>query len=100
LNRPAMRGRFSETYAQIHAPFKNFVEGIEAVKPSAVIGPSSVAKVFNRQVIEAMARINQRPNILPYSNPTLHSECSAEKAYRWSNDKAVFRSSGPFPPFW
>jgi malate dehydrogenase (oxaloacetate-decarboxylating)(NADP+) len=57
-----------------------------------------VPKLFNQQVIEAMARINQRPIIFPYSNPTSRSECTAEEAYRWSGGRAIFASGSPFPP--
>jgi malate dehydrogenase (oxaloacetate-decarboxylating)(NADP+) len=89
---------FQKPHAHPHAPIKDFVEAVEAVKPTAIIGVSTVAKAFNQQVIEAMARINQRPIIFPYSNPTSHSECSAEEAYSWSNGRAVFASGSPFPP--
>jgi malate dehydrogenase (oxaloacetate-decarboxylating)(NADP+) len=90
---------FQKPYAHPHAPMKNFVEAIEGLRPTAIIGVSTVAKAFNQQVIEAMARVNQRPIVFPYSNPTSHSECTAEEAYRWSNGRAVFAGGSPFPPF-
>jgi len=89
---------FQKPYAHRHQPTRSFVEAIGALKPTAIIGVSTVAMAFNQPVIEAMARINQRPIIFPYSNPTSHSECSAEEAYRWSEGRAVFASGSPFPP--
>jgi len=89
---------FQKPYAHPHAPMKTFVDAIESIKPTTIIGVSTVAKAFNQRVIEAMARINQRPIIFPYSNPTSHSECTAEEAYRWSEGRAVFASGSPFPP--
>jgi len=89
---------FQKPYAQNHAPTKDFVQAIETIKPNAIIGVSTVAKAFNQQVIEAMSRVNQRPIIFPYSNPTSHSECTAEEAYRWSEGRAIFASGSPFPP--
>jgi len=89
---------FQKPYAHEHAPIQNFAAVIEALRPAAIIGVSTVAKAFDQQIIELMARINERPIIFPYSNPTSHSECSAEEAYRWSNGRAVFASGSPFPP--
>jgi malate dehydrogenase (oxaloacetate-decarboxylating)(NADP+) len=89
---------FQKPYAHPHPSVKNFVDAIESIKPTAIIGVSTVAKAFNQFVIEAMARINSRPIIFPYSNPTSHSECTAEEAYRWSEGRAVFASGSPFPP--
>ena len=79
-------------------PVSTFVEAIQLIKPTGIIGVSTVPKLFNQQVIEAMSRINERPIIFPYSNPTSRSECTAEEAYRWSRGKAIFASGSPFPP--
>jgi malate dehydrogenase (oxaloacetate-decarboxylating)(NADP+) len=89
---------FQKPFAQDRAPISSFVEAVKALKPTGIIGVSAVPKLFNREVIETMAEINQRPIIFPYSNPTSRSECSAEEAYRWSNGRAIFASGSPFPP--
>jgi malate dehydrogenase (oxaloacetate-decarboxylating)(NADP+) len=89
---------FQKPFAQEHSPVSTFVEAVEALRPTGIIGVSTVPKLFNREVIEAMARINERPIIFPYSNPTSRSECTAEEAYKWSEGRAVFASGSPFPP--
>ncbi len=89
---------FQKPFAQDHAPVATFVDAVRALRPSGIIGVSTVPKLFNQQVIEAMAAINERPIIFPYSNPTSRSECTADEAYRWSNGRAIFASGSPFPP--
>jgi malate dehydrogenase (oxaloacetate-decarboxylating)(NADP+) len=89
---------FQRPFAHDHEPVGSFAAAVEAIKPTAIIGVSTVPKLFNRAVIEAMARINDRPIIFPYSNPTSRSECTAEEAYKWSEGRAVFASGSPFPP--
>jgi len=89
---------FQRPFAQDRAPVSTFVEAVKALRPTGIIGVSTVPKLFNREVIEAMAEINERPIIFPYSNPTSRSECTAEEAYRWSGGRAVFASGSPFPP--
>jgi malate dehydrogenase (oxaloacetate-decarboxylating)(NADP+) len=76
----------------------DFADAILQIKPTAILGVSTVGGAFNQQVIENMSRINERPIIFPYSNPTSHSECTAEQAYTWSKGKAVFASGSPFEP--
>ncbi len=77
---------------------KDFAETILKLKPTAIIGVSTVGGAFNQQVIENMCKVNERPVIFPYSNPTSHSECTAEQAYTWSKGKAIFASGSPFEP--
>ncbi|GGC79560.1 NAD-dependent malic enzyme [Chelatococcus reniformis] len=89
---------FQKPFAIDHAPLSNFADAVKALRPTAIIGVSTVPKLFNQQVIEAMAAINERPIIFPYSNPTSRSECTAEEAYRWSDGRAIFASGSPFPP--
>jgi malate dehydrogenase (oxaloacetate-decarboxylating)(NADP+) len=89
---------FQKPFALDHAPIDKFVDAVRALRPTGIIGVSTVPKLFNQQVIEAMAQINERPIIFPYSNPTSRSECTAEEAYRWSSGRAIFASGSPFPP--
>jgi len=89
---------FQRPYSHAHAPCRDFVAAIESIQPTVLIGVSTAARAFDQRVIQAMARINQRPVIFPFSNPTSRSECTAEEAYRWSEGRAVFASGSPFPP--
>jgi malate dehydrogenase (oxaloacetate-decarboxylating)(NADP+) len=89
---------FQKPFVQDRAPIASFVEAVKALRPTGIIGVSTVPKLFNQPVIEAMAAINERPIIFPYSNPTSRSECTAEEAYRWSEGRAIFASGSPFPP--
>jgi len=89
---------FQKPFAQDRAPVSTFVEAVRTIRPTAIIGVSTVPKLFTREVIAAMSEINERPIIFPYSNPTSRSECTAEEAYRWSDGRAVFASGSPFPP--
>jgi malate dehydrogenase (oxaloacetate-decarboxylating)(NADP+) len=89
---------FQRPFALDHAPIASFVEAVHALRPTGIIGVSTVPKLFTQQVIEAMAEINERPIIFPYTNPTSRSECTAEEAYRWSQGRAIFASGSPFPP--
>jgi malate dehydrogenase (oxaloacetate-decarboxylating)(NADP+) len=89
---------YQQRYAHRLAPTRDFVEAIKAIKPTAIIGVSTKAKTFTRDVIETMARLNDRPIVFALSNPTDHAECTPEEAYRWSNGKAIYAAGVQFPP--
>jgi malate dehydrogenase (oxaloacetate-decarboxylating)(NADP+) len=89
---------FQKDYAHPHPPIADFAAAIETLKPTAIIGVSTAAGAFDQRVIQAMARINRRPVIFAFSNPTSRSECTAQQAYEWSEGRAVFASGSPFAP--
>ena len=86
-----------KVYAHKATPSKDLAKTIEALKPTILIGVSTKGGAFNRQVVEAMSRCNERPIIFALSNPTNKAECSAEQAYTWSNGKALFAAGVQFP---
>src|SRR6516164_5699135 len=89
---------FQRPYAHPHAPTKDFVAAIESIKPTTIIGVSTVGSAFTQKVVESMSRINERPVIFALSNPTDHAECTAEQAYTWSKGKAIYAAGVQFPP--
>jgi malate dehydrogenase (oxaloacetate-decarboxylating)(NADP+) len=89
---------FQKPYAHAHAPSRDLVACIESIKPTTLIGVSTVGKTFTQPVIEAMARLNRRPIIFALSNPTEHAECTPEEAYRWSHGRALYAGGVQFPP--
>src|ERR1700739_506045 len=89
---------FQKPYAHKHAPTRDFVAGIESIKPTTIIGVRTVGGAFAQNVVESLSRINQRPVILALSNPTDHAECTAEQAYTWSKGKAIYAAGVQFAP--
>ncbi|XP_027155171.1 NADP-dependent malic enzyme [Coffea eugenioides] len=89
---------FKKPWAHECEPVNNLLDAIKAVKPTALIGTSGVGKQFTKEVIEAMAALNEKPLIMALSNPTSQSECTAEEAYKWSEGRAIFASGSPFDP--
>ena len=89
---------FQKPYAHSHPPTRDFVAAIKSIKPTTIIGVSTVGGAFTNQVIEAMSEINERPVILALSNPTEHAECTPEQAYAWSKGKAIYAAGVQFPP--
>jgi malate dehydrogenase (oxaloacetate-decarboxylating)(NADP+) len=79
------------------------VAAIEDFKPTILIGvsgnalPAGVGRLFSREVVEAMSRLNARPIIFALSNPIEHHECLPEQAYSWSGGTAIYAGGVQFP---
>jgi len=85
-------------YAHDHAPVADFLTAIETLKPTAIVGVAAVGGAFTPEVLQAMARINDRPIVFALSNPTSKAECSAEEAYRHTGGRALFACGSPYDP--
>ncbi len=89
---------FQKPYAHKHASTRDFAAAIESIKPTTIIGVSTIGGAFTQEVIESMSRINERPVILALSNPTDKAECTPEQAYNWSKGKAIYAAGVQFAP--
>ena len=85
-------------YAHDHAPVSGFLQAIESLLPTAIVGVSGMPRAFTKPIVEAITRLNPHPIVFALSNPTSKAECTAEEAYTWSEGRAVFASGSPFPP--
>jgi malate dehydrogenase (oxaloacetate-decarboxylating)(NADP+) len=85
-------------YAHEAAPIGEFLTTVKTLKPTAIIGVAAVSGTFTREVLEEMARINERPIVFALSNPTSKAECTAEEAYRHTGGRALFACGSPFNP--
>ncbi len=73
-------------------------EVIANVHPTILIGTSGTPGTFTQEVVESMAKINERPVVFPLSNPTSKAECTAGDAIRWSDGRAIVATGSPFDP--
>lgn len=77
--------------------FKTLPEVVEYVKPTILMGLSTIGGAFTPEILTRMAELNDRPVIFPLSNPSSKSECTFEEAIKYTNGKCLFASGSPFP---
>ena len=78
-------------------------EVAEAVKPTILLGLSSVGGLFSQQLVETVQTSAEDEGskgaiIFPLSNPTANAECSLRQALDWTGGRCVFASGSPFDP--
>lgn len=71
---------------------------VEQVRPTVLIGTSTVAGAFNQAVVTAMARHCPNPVILPLSNPTSLAEATPADLLAWTDGHALVATGSPFDP--
>lgn len=68
---------------------------IKTVKATILVGTSTDAGAFTKEVVEAICANTERPVIFPISNPTKKLEATAEQVITWSDGKAFVATGIP-----
>ncbi|KAF8964192.1 hypothetical protein BDZ97DRAFT_1660606 [Flammula alnicola] len=77
-------------------PLTSLVEIIKYVKPTALLGLSTIRNAFTEEVVRLMASLNTRPIIFPLSNPVSLCELDYSDAIHWTNGSVLFASGSPY----
>jgi len=75
----------------------DLAEVVNHVKPTVLIGCSTVTGAFNEAIIRAMSSYCERPIIFPLSNPTERAEAKPYDLIIWTQGRAIIATGSPFP---
>jgi malate dehydrogenase (oxaloacetate-decarboxylating)/malate dehydrogenase (oxaloacetate-decarboxylating)(NADP+) len=90
---------FNKPFMHDVPPQASVLAAVKNLGITAIIGVSVVPGLITKEIVEALSKNAERPLVFALSNPTSKAECSAEQAYVWSNQKALFCSGSPFPDY-
>ena len=77
--------------------FKNLPQAVDYIKPTILLGLSTIGGVFDQNILTKMGEWNHYPIIFPLSNPLTKSECTYDEAMKYTGGRAIFASGSPFP---
>ncbi|KAF8158314.1 hypothetical protein B0H34DRAFT_797718 [Crassisporium funariophilum] len=77
-------------------PLTSLIDIIRHVKPTALLGLSTISNAFTEDVVRLMASLNTRPIVFPLSNPVSLCELDYADALHWTNGSVVFASGSPY----
>ncbi|MFC7587762.1 NAD-dependent malic enzyme [Nonomuraea antimicrobica] len=76
----------------------SLAEVVRRVKPTMLLGTSTVHGAFTEEIVRAMAAGVDRPIIFPISNPTERIEAMPADLIRWSGGRALIATGIPIDP--
>lgn len=76
----------------------DLVTVVKQVKPTVLIGCSTVKGAFTKEVICTMAQYVAQPIIFPLSNPTSLAEATPKDIIEWTQGHAIVATGSPFDP--
>jgi malate dehydrogenase (oxaloacetate-decarboxylating) len=71
---------------------------VATVRPTILVGTSTVGGAFTETVVKEMAAHVERPLIFPLSNPTEKIEAHPADLIRWSDGRALIGTGTPWGP--
>ncbi|PWU13830.1 MAG: NAD-dependent malic enzyme [Chlamydiae bacterium] len=74
----------------------SLLDVIKQVKPTILIGVSTQAKAFTKEIVTEMGKHVENPIIFPLSNPNSRSEAMPEELIHWTKGKAIVATGSPF----
>jgi malate dehydrogenase (oxaloacetate-decarboxylating) len=74
----------------------SLLDVIRNVKPTILIGTSTVHGAFTKDVVTNMASTVERPIILPLSNPKTLAEAHPHDILKWTNGKALVAAGSSY----
>jgi malate dehydrogenase (oxaloacetate-decarboxylating) len=73
-------------------------EVVARVKPTMLIGASTVSGAFTESIIREMAAHAERPIIFALSSPRMQSEANPADLIAWTGGRALIATGSSFPP--
>lgn len=90
--------KYARKKGEFEGPLTDIADIVAAVKPTVLIGCSGVHGAFSEAAVRKMAELNERPAIMPISNPTRLAEATAKDLIEWTDGKALVVTGSPSAP--
>src|SRR5947199_2216432 len=74
-------------------------EVVRRVKPTMLIGASTVSGGFTEAIVREMAAHTERPIVFALSSPRARAEASPVDLIAWTDGRALIATGSPFFPF-